>query len=200
MSTSDNSSERKVATPTLIAVITAVVALLLGFGWGRQSAELDASTTTTQASTTTAPIRTTTTASPVQTATANLRRALNNADAAALLDLATSYEAMDRAFDNADQAAFLAVSLATNSGDEASADLMREFTKGTLDDLDFATFVLSLDMRQRLRDQLGPIDLTAVNHYLSLVPSSPSAFDRFLEAIGFEPNLTEIYALLDALN
>ena len=106
---------------------------------------------------------------------------------------------MDRAFDNADQAAFLAISLATNSGDEAFANLMRESAKGTLDDLDVATYALSGIMHKQLRDQLGPIDLTAVNRYLFLVPSSPSAFDRFLEAIGLEPNLTEIYALLDAL-
>ena len=190
MTSPNNSSERKVATPTRIVVIIAVVALLLGFGWGRQSAELDGSTTT-QASTTTAPIRTTTTVSPVQTATSNLRRALNNADAAALLDLATSYEAMGRAFDNADQAAWLAIWL---------SDDMIEVVRGTLDELDLATYTLSVRMLKQLRDQLDPTDWTAINHYLSLVPSSPSDFDRFLEAIGLEPNLTEIYALLDALN
>ena len=149
---------------------------------------------------TTTRVLTTTTVPPVQTAASNLRRALNTDDTAALLALATSYEAMDRAFDNADQAVLLAVWIAIASGDETRADAILKASKGTLNELDMATWTLSVDMRQQLRDQLDSTDWNAINRYLSLVPSSPSDFDRFLEGIDHQLNLTEIYTLLAALN
>ena len=158
--------------------------------------------TTSQASTTTTRALTITTVSPVQTAASNLRRALNNDDVASLIALAASYEAMDRAFDNASQAALLGYWIAVVSGDDARANAMFRALIGTLDELDMAIYALTVDMRQQLRDQLDSTDWNAINRYLSLVPSSPSDFDRFLEGIGTDRqlNLTEISTLLAALN
>ena len=186
-------SGRKVPTRTLSAILI-VGALFLGFGWGR-SADRDAATTSTSpttAPTTLAPSRTTTTVSPVQTAEMYLRAALND-DIAALRALATSYEAMYRALNSTDQAALLAWRI---SDDE----YITEAARGTLDELDIATWRLSLEMRQQLSDHLDPGDWNAINRYLSLVPSSPTDFDRFLDAMGVELTLTEINVLLEALS
>ena len=119
--------------------------------------------------------------------------------AASLVALATSYEAMARALDNSDQAALLAVYAAAASGDDALVDDMIESTTGQLDELEIATWSLSLDIRDQLEASLDLSEWAAINRYLSLVPSNPSDFDRFLEGIDFRLNLTELYTLLDAL-
>ena len=100
---------------------------------------------------------------------------------------------MYRALNSTDQAALLAMWISED-------EYITEASRGTLDELDVATWRLSFEMRQQLSGHLGPRDWNVINRYLSLVSSSPTDFDRFLDAMGVELTLTEINVLLEALS
>ena len=144
---------------------------------------------------------TTTLSPPTTTPEYSLKRALDPEVRAALVALATSYEAMDRAFDDNDQAALFTFNAALRSEDQALIDTANEALSEKFDILDVAAFQLALDASVRLDDQTGSHHWTAIDRYLSSVRLNPlSDFDRLLEALGFRLNTVEVGALLEALN
>ena len=195
---------------TGVVIVIAATALVAGFGWGRQSAELASSTTipsaaltTTRvvATTTTRVLATTTTLSPPTTTPEySLKRVLPPEAHAALIALATSYEAMDRAFDNNDQAALFAFAAALGSKDRALINAAREALSEMFDAVDRAALELAFAASARLDYRTGSHHWTAIDRYLSSVRLDPlSDFDRLLDAMGLRLNTVEVDALLDAL-
>ena len=156
---------------------------------------LNAATTTTT---------TTTTLPPIQTKRARLLRDLDAEDRAALKALSDTYEILARALDNNEQTAILAYVAAQNSGNQELEDTAREIMADTLDDLDRIAIQLVFDAYGRLREQLDskqfidPWD--GINGYLSIAKPKLSAFDRVLDAMDFDLNMTEVDTLLEALN
>ena len=195
---------------TGVVIVIAATALVAGFGWGRQSAELASSTTipsaaltTTRvvATTTTRVLATTTTLSPPTTTPEySLKRVLPPEAHAALIALATSYEAMDRAFDNNDQAALFTFAAALGSKDRALINAAREALSEMFDAVDRAALELAFAASARLDYRTGSHHWTAIDRYLSSVRLDPlSDFDRLLDAMGLRLNTVEVDALLDAL-
>ena len=189
---------------TGVVIVIAATALVAGFGWGRQSAELASSTTSTipsAALTTTRVVATTTTLSPPTTTPEySLKRVLPPEAHAALIALATSYEAMDRAFDNNDQAALFTFAAALGSKDRALINAAREALSEMFDAVDRAALELAFAASARLDYRTGSHHWTAIDRYLSSVRLDPlSDFDRLLDAMGLRLNTVEVDALLDAL-
>ena len=186
---------------TGVVIVIAATALVAGFGWGRQSAELASSTTTPSAAlTTTRVLATTTTWSPPTTTPGyRLKRALSAEAHSALIALAASYEAMDRSYDNNYRAALFTFAAALKSEDLALISAATEALSGKADAVDVAASDLSTAAIARLHQLDGP-SWTAINRYLSSVRLNPlSDFDKLLEALGFRLNTVEVDALLDAL-
>lgn len=152
---------------------------------------------------------------PIQTKRAALHRDLDAEDRAALKALDDTYEVLARSLDNNEQTAILAYVAAQNSGNQDLEDTAQEVMADTLDDLDRTAIQLVFDAYGRLREQLDSkqfnVDVSdgnlrladpwiAINGYLSIAKPSSSAFDRVLDAIGLDLNMTEVDTLLDALN
>ena len=195
---------------TGVVIVIAATALVAGFGWGRQSAELASSTTIPSAALTTTRVVATTTTRVLATTTTlslstttpeySLKRVLPPEAHAALIALATSYEAMDRAFDNDDQAALFAFAAALGSKDRALINAAREALSEMFDAVDRAALELAFAASARLDYRTGSHHWTAIDRYLSSVRLDPlSDFDRLLDAMGLRLNTVEVDALLDAL-
>jgi len=167
---------------------------------------LNAATTTTTTTTTTLP--------PIQTRRAELRRDLDAKDRAALESLRDTYEILARALDNNEQTAILAYLAAQNSGNQDLEDTAQEVMASMLDDLDRTAIQLVYDAYGRLREQLdskqhnfdvrdgtlrSAAPWRAINRYLSVAQPNPSDFDKVLDAMGFDLNMTEVNTLLEAL-
>ena len=84
-----------------------------------------------------------------------------------------------------------------------------------LDDLDRTAIQIVLDAHGRLREQLDSkqhnLDVRdgtirsanpwrAINRYLSVAQPNPSEFDKVLDALGLDLNMTEVNTLLEAVN
>ena len=153
------------------------------------------------ATTTTRVLATTTTLSlSTTTPEYSLKRVLPPEAHAALIALATSYEAMDRAFDNNDQAALFAFAAALGSKDQALINAAREALSEMFDAVDRAALELAFAASARLDYRTGSHHWTAIDRYLSSVRLDPlSDFDRLLDAMGLRLNTVEVDALLDAL-
>ena len=165
---------------------------------------LNAATTTTT---------TTTTLPLIQTKRADLLHDLDTEDRAALKALGDAYEILHRALDDNEQTAILAYVAARNSGNQDLEDTAQEVMAGTLDDLDRTGIQLVFDA-YRLREQLDSkqynLDVRdgtirsadpwiAINGYLSVAHPDSSDFDRVLDVLGFDLNMTEVNTLLEAL-